>query len=164
MEVLRAWWLVLPAARARHRLDRHRGDAGVRRALRPAVRMRGPGAFDRAGGCVMAEPTRIAAGAARGASMSMPACSRSALAGTLVVLLIGSLLVVVDLSRHRRGPAAARPGAALSATRSCRPIPRADMRRFVAGEMARAEQRGWIDQAQGVAHIPIDDAMRRVAA
>ena len=38
MAVVRGWWLVLPAARARHRLDRCRGGSGLRRHFnRPAA-------------------------------------------------------------------------------------------------------------------------------
>jgi hypothetical protein len=41
--------------------------------------------------------------------------------------------------------------------------PAADMQRFRAGEMQRLNGAGWLDEAHGVAHIPISDAMRRIA-
>lgn len=41
--------------------------------------------------------------------------------------------------------------------------PRADMQRFYAQEMGRLNSTGWVDQAHGVVHIPIADAMRKVA-
>jgi hypothetical protein len=42
--------------------------------------------------------------------------------------------------------------------------PRADMAEFHAREMRWLDSTGWIDQAHGIAHIPIADAMREVAA
>jgi hypothetical protein len=84
------------------------------------------------------------------------------LAGTLVVLLMGSLLVgwiypgiVVD--QRLLGPVPHYPNPQLQTD------PARDLRRFVAGEMAELNSSGWIDQTQGIAHIPIDTAMRRVA-
>ena len=38
-----------------------------------------------------------------------------------------------------------------------------DMQHFYADEMKALNGTGWVDQAHGVAHIPIDDAMRDVA-
>jgi len=42
--------------------------------------------------------------------------------------------------------------------------PAADMQKFRAAELARLNSAGWDDQAKALGHIPIDDAMRRVAA
>ncbi len=42
--------------------------------------------------------------------------------------------------------------------------PRTDMARFYAKEMQRLHGTGWVDRAQGIVHIPIEDAMRHVAA
>jgi hypothetical protein len=42
--------------------------------------------------------------------------------------------------------------------------PAADMRKFREAELARLNSAGWDDQAKGLGHIPIDDAMRRIAA
>jgi hypothetical protein len=42
--------------------------------------------------------------------------------------------------------------------------PAADMRKFRDTELARLNSAGWDDRVKGLGHIPIDDAMRRVAA
>lgn len=43
------------------------------------------------------------------------------------------------------------------------PSPRADMQSFHAQEMQRLNGTGWVDKAHGIVHIPIADAMRKVA-
>jgi hypothetical protein len=43
------------------------------------------------------------------------------------------------------------------------PNPRKDMAEFYAEEMRRLNGTGWIDKAEGVAHIPVSDAMRLLA-
>lgn len=43
------------------------------------------------------------------------------------------------------------------------PSPSADMRQFYAAEMQRLNSVGWVDKAHGIVHIPIADAMRKVA-
>jgi hypothetical protein len=40
----------------------------------------------------------------------------------------------------------------------------ADMQKFLAAELARLNSGGWDDESKGAGHIPIDDAMRRIAA
>jgi hypothetical protein len=42
--------------------------------------------------------------------------------------------------------------------------PAADLQRFTAQELSRLNSVGWVDKSHGVVHIPIDEAMRRVAA
>ena len=42
--------------------------------------------------------------------------------------------------------------------------PAADMLAFRTAELARLNSFGWDDQAKGIGHIPIDDAMRQIAA
>jgi hypothetical protein len=42
--------------------------------------------------------------------------------------------------------------------------PAADMQRFLKAELGRLNSRGWDDQAKGQGHIPIDEAMHRIAA
>ncbi len=42
--------------------------------------------------------------------------------------------------------------------------PREDMARFRAGQLRWLNATGWVDKADGIAHIPIDEAMRQVAA
>jgi hypothetical protein len=44
------------------------------------------------------------------------------------------------------------------------PDPRQDWQRFHAAEMQRLTTYGWVDQAHGIAHIPIAHAMQDVAA
>jgi hypothetical protein len=42
--------------------------------------------------------------------------------------------------------------------------PSADLRHFTAQELSRLNSVGWVDKSHGIVHIPIDEAMRRVAA
>lgn len=42
--------------------------------------------------------------------------------------------------------------------------PQADLQAFEARELQRLNTTGWVDRAHNVVHIPIDDAMRRIAA
>ncbi len=44
------------------------------------------------------------------------------------------------------------------------PSPRADMQTFYAEEMQRLNSAGWVDRSIGTVHIPIDQAMRTIAA
>lgn len=44
------------------------------------------------------------------------------------------------------------------------PDPRRDWQRFHSEEMRRLTSYGWVDKARGVAHIPIAQAMRDIAA
>jgi hypothetical protein len=44
------------------------------------------------------------------------------------------------------------------------PSPPVDMQLFYAREMQRLDSVGWIDKAAGTVHIPIDQAMKAVAA
>jgi hypothetical protein len=41
--------------------------------------------------------------------------------------------------------------------------PAREMQRFYSEEMLRLNSRGWVDEGQGVGHIPIADAMREIA-
>ena len=43
------------------------------------------------------------------------------------------------------------------------PSPRENMARFYAKEMQRLNSTGWVDKANGTVHIPIADAMRKIA-
>ncbi len=42
--------------------------------------------------------------------------------------------------------------------------PRSDMARFYADEMQQLNSTGWIDKKAGRVHMPIEEAMRRIAA
>jgi hypothetical protein len=44
------------------------------------------------------------------------------------------------------------------------PDPAADMQRFLKAELGRLNSGGWDDKAKGQGHIPIDAAMRQIAA
>jgi hypothetical protein len=41
--------------------------------------------------------------------------------------------------------------------------PHHDLMQFQAAEMSRLTSTGWVDRDQGIVHIPIDDAMQRIA-
>lgn len=41
--------------------------------------------------------------------------------------------------------------------------PYADLARLRAAETQRLESYGWVDRGRGIVHVPIEDAMRRVA-
>lgn len=92
--------------------------------------------------------------------------SRSALIAfplILVGLLVSVLLVFwifpgASIDRRLTEPLPIYPSPRLQAD------PGADMRRFRAAELARLNSSGWDDHAKGIGHIPIDDAMRRIAA
>jgi hypothetical protein len=83
------------------------------------------------------------------------------LAGALLLLLIGLAFLMfpaeVKDARFTR-PFPAWPEPSLQAS------PRADMGRFYAAEMQHLNSAGWQDRAAGTVHIPIDQAMRAVAA
>lgn len=84
-----------------------------------------------------------------------------------LVLLLGSLTAVVFFAlwlfphsaqdRFLRPPLPAYPAPRLQ------PNPQADMQRFYAAEMRRLNSVGWVDKAHGIVHIPIIDAMRKIA-
>jgi hypothetical protein len=42
--------------------------------------------------------------------------------------------------------------------------PQSDLQKFRAQEEARLNSYGWVDRAKGIVHIPIDEAMKEVAA
>jgi hypothetical protein len=82
--------------------------------------------------------------------------------GTLVVLLFSVMLVmwiypsaVVD--RRLTGQLPRYPEPRLQSD------PTADLRHFVAAELAELNSSGWVDRSKGIAHIPIDKAMQRIA-
>jgi hypothetical protein len=84
-----------------------------------------------------------------------------ALAGVLLVLLIGlAWLMFPHEVKDRRfaQPFPEWPGPRLQSD------PAADMRQFRAKEMQSLNSAGWRDRAAKTVHIPIDQAMRAVAA
>jgi hypothetical protein len=90
----------------------------------------------------------------RAALIAFPAI----LAGLLLsVLLVWWIYPGTTVDRRLPSPIPAYPAPRLQSD------PAADMRKFREAELARLNSAGWDDQAKGLGHIPIDDAMRRVA-
>jgi hypothetical protein len=89
---------------------------------------------------------------------------RAALVGLVATAL--ALLTIVLLPRWLF-PAARTPTMATApppfAAPQLQPNPRADMQSFRSGEMRWLNGTGWVDKSRGIVHIPIDDAMRRIA-
>jgi hypothetical protein len=81
------------------------------------------------------------------------------LLGTLAVITIGVLLAFpmphLDRTLAHLLPVYPQP--------RLQPNPREDMQRFYASEMRQLNGTGWIDKSAGIAHIPIADAMRKIA-
>jgi hypothetical protein len=85
-------------------------------------------------------------------------------APALIVTVIAMALLVlwlfpgrtVDRTRHLPLPRYPQPELQIS--------PRDDMTAFRARELQWLNSAGWVDKPHGIAHIPIDDAMRDVAA
>jgi hypothetical protein len=92
---------------------------------------------------------------ARTALIAFPAI----LAGLLLsMLLVWWIFPGTTIDRRLPSPVPNYPSPRLQSD------PAADMRKFRAAELARLNSFGWDDQAKGIGHIPIDDAMRRLAA
>ena len=82
------------------------------------------------------------------------------LVATCLLLIIGlaALLFPHELDDQRFAlPAPAFPAPRLQTS------PPADMRAFYAGEMAQLNGVGWQDRAHGIVHMPIEQAMQKVA-
>ncbi len=81
------------------------------------------------------------------------------LAGLLLsVLLVWWIYPRITVDRRLPSPIPNYPSPRLQSN------PPADMRKFHAAELARLNSAGWDDQARGLGHITIDDAISRVAA
>jgi len=83
-----------------------------------------------------------------------------AIAGGIVIAVAGSWWLL----RHL-GPAVntAQPPAAIPAPRM-QPAPQDERAAYFAEKEARLGSAGWIDRGAGIAHIPLEDAMRLAAA
>jgi len=83
---------------------------------------------------------------------------------TLAVCIAASVWIAHGLARHYARPPAVQP-AALPATAGppLQPDPATDLAQFRAQKEAVLHGYRWIDRAQGIARIPIDDAMRIIA-
>jgi hypothetical protein len=66
---------------------------------------------------------------------------------------------------HTLGPAAntAQPPAAIPAPR-LQPAPQPERAAYFADKQQRLDSAGWVDRGAGIAHIPLEDAMRLAAA
>jgi hypothetical protein len=66
---------------------------------------------------------------------------------------------------HALGPAAntAQPPAAIPAPR-LQPAPQPERAAYFADKQQRLDSAGWADRGAGIAHIPLEDAMRLAAA
>ncbi|MEO8714178.1 MAG: hypothetical protein ABI369_04115 [Acetobacteraceae bacterium] len=87
---------------------------------------------------------------------------------TLAFLLVLSGLAIVGLLCWWIFPRAPHPDLVPYPIPSYPPprlqaAPHEDMVRFYRREMERLNSVGWIDRSQGLAHIPIDQAMRMIA-
>jgi len=85
-----------------------------------------------------------------------------AFTGLLAALILSGLLVLwlypaTTPDRRLTGRLPSAPAPQLQSD------PARQMQDFLAQERARLNSTGWIDRQQGIAHIPIEDAMRRVA-
>ena len=145
-------------ARARHRLDRRRGSAGLRRDLdRPAAARTHSGSASDA--CLNRHlpPARYehADASPRAALIAFPAILAALL---LSVLLVWWIYPGTTVDRRLPTGVPAYPSPRLQSD------PAADMRKLREAKLARLNSFGWDDQAKGLGHIPINEAMRRVAA
>ena len=82
--------------------------------------------------------------------------------GTLAAILLSMLLVMwiypsIEMDQRLAGPPPDYPQPRLQND------PTADMRNFLQGELSELNGSGWVDRIHGIAHIPIADAMQRIA-
>jgi hypothetical protein len=110
----------------------------------------------------MAEETRLIP-PARVETRDIPPGFIWAAVATCAVLLLACALLVVwlypqsILDQRIEGPLPVYPEPRLQ------PDPAADMRRFKAQQREHLNTAGWVDRAQGIVHIPIDQAMEQIA-
>jgi hypothetical protein len=80
------------------------------------------------------------------------------LVGLLVsVLLVWWIYPTATVDRRLPSPIPQYPAPRLQSDQA------ADMQRFREAELARLNSFGWDDRAKGIGHIPVEDAMRRIA-
>jgi hypothetical protein len=82
-------------------------------------------------------------------------------AGLVVVAVVGVivLLRVADMPWTQARPPGPRVEGPLQES-----APQPALQEYLAGKQARLEGIGWVDQPAGVAHIPIDEAMKMMAS
>jgi hypothetical protein len=83
----------------------------------------------------------------------------AALVAVIALCIAASVLLGRHFSRGNMPPHALPP----TSITALQPDPVADLARFRAEKAAMLQGYRWIDRAHGVAHIPIDEAMRIVA-
>jgi hypothetical protein len=87
-------------------------------------------------------------------------CGAGVVLGVILLCMIGVMWLYPSIVQDHR----------LTAALPLYPAPRlqsdpaADLQRFKAQELARLNSMGWVDRERSIAHIPIDDAMHRIAA
>lgn len=87
-------------------------------------------------------------------------CGAGIVLGTILLCAIGVMWLYPTAVQDRRLTSALPvfPAPRLQAD------PAADLHRFTAQELLRLNSVGWVDKSRGIVHIPIGEAMRRVAA
>jgi hypothetical protein len=78
-------------------------------------------------------------------------------------MLIGCALLVLRLYPQSRLDRTLQLPLPVYPAPRLQPSPQADMQKFYREELKRLNSTGWVDKAHGVVHIPITDAMRKVA-
>ena len=88
------------------------------------------------------------------------ACGAGVVVGTILLCTLGVMWLFPSTLQDRRIPSAlpVYPAPRLQSD------PAADLRRFTAEEQSRLNSIGWVDKSRGIVHIPIDEAMQRIAA
>lgn len=88
------------------------------------------------------------------------ACGAGVVIASILLCTLGVVWIYPDSVRDRRIPSElpVYPAPGLQSN------PPAELRRFTAEELSRLNSAGWVDKNQGIAHIPIDEAMQRIAA
>jgi hypothetical protein len=85
----------------------------------------------------------------------------AALAGSLALILVGLRLAFGPFPSPL--PFTAATGLSRRAEPVLQPAPRSDRARYEAEKAKALRSAGWIDRGAGIAHIPIEDAMKIVA-
>ncbi len=88
------------------------------------------------------------------------ACGAGVVIATILLCVLGVMWMYPNAVQDRRIPSAlpVYPAPRLQSD------PAADLRRFTAKELSRLNSVGWVDKSHGIVHIPIDQAMQKVAA
>jgi hypothetical protein len=83
----------------------------------------------------------------------------------VIALCVAASVLLAHAYAHDYGRAPARAAQALPATRGVplQAVPAADLARLRADKEALLEGYAWVDRPHGIAHIPVEDAMRIIA-